>query len=88
MPGLRCPICGEVSPARNWTLLGSVANQVRISRCDWEIEEDPFAEFFITHLQCPKCGKEFELPSGQEFSIPYYHVETGTYLKKLLSLKL
>ena len=86
MPGLRCPLCGEVSPVSDWTLLGSVVNQVRISRCDWDIEEDPHAEFFISHMQCPRCRKEFELPDEQQFSIPHHEVESGTYLKRLNTL--
>ena len=87
-PELRCPLCGETSPAREWILRGSVASHVRIVDGTFEIEDDAYADFFISHLQCPRCGEEFQLPDGQQFSLPYYHVETGEYLEKLRNLEL
>ena len=85
---LRCPLCGETSPARKWVLLGSMVSFVKIVDGDFEIEDDPCAGFFISHLQCPRCGEEFELPDGQQLSLPYYHVETGEYVEKLQDLEL
>ena len=57
---IKCPSCGQYSPAEQWAIEGSVAQIVRVQNGEIETEPDSMPTYWFSEAACPKCGVYFE----------------------------